>query len=315
MNNNFARIFLFALLLLTAQTSHAQKKIPALDNRRVHDDEAQVLSSSAMEQLELQLKQYEDSTSNQLAVLIVSSLEGDVIEDYALRVAHYNPNTKEGWGLGQANKDNGALLLIAIEDRKMRIEVGHGLEGVLTDALCSRIIRNEMAPHFRRGDYDAGVLAAINAMINAIGGEYVADESDNNDNTMSGKDRTLVGLFVFVILGIFTYTGLVSKGAPGWVLYFFLIPFYAIFPGAILGWGPGLTSLGVYIIGYPILKVIFTKMGWAKTHSGGSSGGRGWSSGSGWYGGGSSSGSSWGGGGGFSGGGGSFGGGGSSGSW
>jgi uncharacterized protein len=309
--------FLFsAILLLTTFEVFSQRSVPPLDNRRVHDDEAQVLSSSVIEQLEVQLKQYEDSTSNQIVILIISSLQGEVIEDYALRVAGWNSQKEEGWKLGQANKDNGALLLIAVDDRKMRIEVGYGLEGVLTDATCSRIIRNEMAPNFRRGDYDAGVMAAINSIIKAIGGEYVADETDSNsDNAMTGKDKALVGLFVFFILGIFTYTGLVSKGAPGWVLYFFLIPFYAIFPGAVLGWGLGLSALGIYIIGYPILKVIFNKMGWAKTHSGGSSGGRGWSSGSGWYGGGSSSGSSWGGGGGFSGGGGSFGGGGSSGSW
>lgn len=304
MKNFLLTIIFLSLSLL----SYGQLEVPELWGIRVHDD-AKVLSPETVQALEAQLKLHEDSTSNQIAILIVSSLQGEVIEDYTLRVA-------EKWKLGQKEKDNGAILFIAIDDRKMRIEVGYGLEGVLTDAICSRIIRNEMAPNFRRGDYDAGVMAAVNSMILAIGGEYVADDTtDNSDNAMTGKDKALVGLFIFGILGIFTYTGLASKGAPGWVLYFFLIPFYAIFPGAVLGWGPGLSALGIYIIGYPILKVIFNKMGWAKTQSGGSSGGRGWSSGSGWYGGGSSGGSSWGGGGGFSGGGGGFGGGGSSGSW
>jgi uncharacterized protein len=306
--------FLLAVSLLFLSTlTYSQLEVPELWGARVHDD-AKVLSPQTVQQLEAQLKLHEDSTSNQIAILIVNSLQGEVIEDYALRVA-------EKWKLGQEKKDNGALLLIAIEDRKMRIETGYGLEGALPDAICSQIIRNEMAPNFRRGDYDAGVIAAIEAMIKAIEGEYVADESDSSNN-MSDKDNPAIGFIIFGLLGLFTYSGLSSKGAPGWVMYFFLIPFYAIFPAVALGWSGGLSSLGAYIIGYPILKVIFNKMGWAKEHKsgGGGKGSRGWSSGSGWYGGGFGGGfgggSSGGGGfGGFSGGGGGFGGGGASGSW
>lgn len=297
------------IFILFAISCLGQRAIPPLAGKRVHD-EANVLSGSTVQQLELQLKQFEDTTSNQMAILIIPSLEGDVIEDYALRVAHNE------WKLGQSKNDNGVLLLIAVEDRKMRIEVGYGLEGVLTDATCNQIIRNEMAPNFRRGDYDAGVLLAVNSMVRAIGGEYVADGSEENLNLpLSGKEKALIGLFVFGILGMFTFTGIASQGAPGWVLYFFLIPFYAIFPGAIFGWGLGLTVLGIYLVAFPILKILFRKMGWSKkfTSSGGRSGG-GWSTGSGWFSGGSSGGG-FGGGGGFSGGGGGFGGGGSSGSW
>src|SRR5688572_9154570 len=149
--------------LINVNIAFSQRAVPPLANKRVHD-EAQVLSSHTVEQLEIQLKQYEDSTSNQIAILIINSLEGDVIEEYSIRVAHNE------WKLGQSKNDNGVLLLIATDDRKMRIEVGYGLEGVLTDVLCNRIIRNEMAPNFRRGDYDAGVLLAINAIVRAIGG-------------------------------------------------------------------------------------------------------------------------------------------------
>ncbi len=303
------RFFIAATFVLTSIVSISQRAIPALEGRRVHD-EASVLSASTIQQLELQLKQFEDSTSNQIAILIIPSLEGDVIEDYALRVAH------DVWKLGQSKNDNGVLLVVAVDDRKMRIEVGYGLEGVLTDALCAQIIRNEMAPNFRRGDYNTGVVTAIYAIIRATQGEYIADDSSSGGHPMSAKERALLGLFVFGILGIFTYTGLTSQGAIGWVLYFFLIPFYAIFPGAVLGYSLGLSALGVYVVAYPILKILFKKMGWSKNlSSSGSSGSRGWSSGAGWFGGGSSRGSSWGGGGGFSGGGGGFGGGGSSGSW
>ena len=303
-----SRFFITAVLVLGSLFSFSQRAIPALEGKRVHD-EAQVLSGQTIQQLESQLKQHEDSTSNQLAILIITSLEGDAIEEYALSVA-------EKWELGQKEKDNGAFLLIATDDRKMRIEVGYGLEGALTDAVCAQIIRNEMAPNFRRGDYDAGVLLAVNAMVRAIGGEYVADDSTGGNAPMTGKEKALIGLFVFGILGVFTFMGLASEGAPGWVLYFFLIPFYAVFPGAIFGWGLGLSALGIYLLAFPVLKTIFKKMGWSKKFaSTRSRSGGGWSSGSGWFGGGSSGGSSWGGGGGFSGGGGSFGGGGSSGSW
>lgn len=314
MNSKLFKAPIIAAFLLTVVVGYSQRAIPPLAGKRVHDD-AQALSPHTVQQLEIQLKQYEDSTSNQIAILIISSLEGEVIEEYSIRVAH------DEWKLGQSKNDNGVLLLIATDDHKMRIEVGYGLEGVLTDALCSRIIRNEMTPNFRRGDYDAGVVLAINAIVRAIGGEYVAENDSSKGDGMSGSDKLLISLVVFGLLGIFSFTGLTSEGATGWVFYFFLIPFYAVFPIVILGWGSGLTSLGVYLVAYPILNVLFKKMGWTKKDSG--KGGRnrgGWSSGSGWFGGGSSGGSSgggsWGGGGGgFSGGGGGFGGGGSSGSW
>lgn len=302
------RNFFTVLFFLTVSYSaFSQLEIPELWGVRVHD-EAKVLSTETIAQLESQLKTHEDSTSNQIAILIIPSLQGEAIEDFALRVA-------EKWKLGQKDKDNGVLLLVAIDDRKMRIEVGYGLEGVLPDAICSQIIRNEMAPNFRRGDYNAGVTAAINAIVATIAGEYVASESDGGGEgkPMSIGDRLFAGLFIFGILGMFTFSGLATQGCAGWFLYAFLIPFYAIFPAVVLGVNGGLGLLGVYVIGFPILKVIFNKMGWSKKMSS-SSGGSSWSSGSGWLGGGGGGWSS-GGGGGFSGGGGGFGGGGSSGSW
>ena len=128
-------LFLFGTCIVVAQ-----KPIPELWGLHVHD-EAKILSQQTVDLLENQLKVYEDSTSNQIAILIITSLEGASLEEYSLRVA-------EKWKLGQKDKDNGVLLFIAVDDHKMRIETGYGLEGVLTDALCSRIIRNEMAPKF-----------------------------------------------------------------------------------------------------------------------------------------------------------------------
>jgi uncharacterized protein len=298
------KFYLLLLFLTLSFIGTAQRELPELWGMRVHD-EAKALSSQVVQQLEQQLKLYEDSTSNQIAILTISSLAGEAVEDFALRVA-------EKWKLGQKEKDNGVLLLIAIEDRKMRIEVGSGLEGVLPDAVCSQIIRNEMAPNFRRGDYDAGVQAAVNAIIASIAGEYTAEATDGSEVPLSGKEQALIGLFVMGILGIFTFSGLATQGCASWFLYAFLIPFYAIFPGAILGWDAGLGILITYLVGFPILKLLFKKKGWDKKFANSSGGG--WSSGSGWIGGGGGGWSS-GGGGGFSGGGGGFGGGGSSGSW
>src|SRR5690606_33156206 len=133
-------------------------------------------------------------------------------------------NTKEGWGLGTANNDNGVLLLVAIDDRKMRIEVGQGLEGVLTDALCSQIIRNEMTPKFRQQDYNGGVLLAIHSIVQAIAGEYNAEETHVENSDWGLGDRIFSGLFIFALLGMFTFAGLSTKGAGSWFLYVFLIP-------------------------------------------------------------------------------------------
>jgi uncharacterized protein len=303
----FSMKHLSFILLLLSTVCFAQKEVPELWGQRVHD-EAHILKPETVDQLEKELKAYEDSTSNQIAILLVQSLDGEVLEEYSIRIV-------EKWKLGTKEKDNGVLLLVAIDDHKMRIEVGHGLEGVLTDAQSNRIIRNEMAPNFRRGDYDAGILAAVDGIIKSIGGEYKADDiSDTEGSGDSLGEKILMGIFVFGILGLFTSFAIFSKGCASWGLYAFLIPFYATFPWAIFGYPRALIILIFYSVATPIAKILIGRSKWGKKHlmewknSGGGSG-SGWSSGGG--------GSSWSSGGGssFSGGGGSFGGGGSSGSW
>ncbi len=293
------KTFVAASLLIFSALAVAQRAVPELWGMRVHD-EARVLSQQTVQELETQLKQFEDSTSNQIAILIIPSLDGEVLDEYALRVAEY-------WKLGQEEQDNGVLLLIAVEDRAVRIEVGYGLEGVLPDAVCNRIIRNEIIPNFRRNDFDAGVRAAVDALTKSIGGEYNADEAEVGELGMTWKEKALISVFVFTVLGIFTTIGLLMKGGQAWFLYFFLIPFYAVFPGAIYGFDTGLVILICYLVLWPVLKFYFKRKGWATLESSGgsSSGGGRWSSRGGWSSGG----------GGFSGGGGSFGGGGSSGRW
>lgn len=296
---------LFFLALIISLPAWAQKTLPELWNMRVHDD-AHVLRQETIDQLEKQLAVYEDSTSNQIAIITITSLEGEPIESFSIRLA-------EKWKLGQQDKDNGVLLVVAVEDHKMRIEVGMGLEGVLTDAMSNRIIRNEMAPAFRRADFDGGITAGINGIIAAIGGEYSAEDSSEIAE-LSTTARILIGLGIYVFLSIFGFIGLFVKGGWGWFMYFFLIPFFSIFPAFVfpenLWYVPGLS----FIILYPILKLWVGRTDWGKkmvkNFEGGSGGsGGGWSSSrsSSWSSGSSSSS--------FSGGGGSFGGGGSSGSW
>lgn len=166
----------------------SQAPIPTHGGRWVHD-EAKLLSPGAVAELEAILKAERDSTSNQIAILIMPNLEGDEIDGYANRVFRE-------WKLGDAKKDNGVLFLIALQEKQMRIEVGFGLEGALTDAMSSRINRNEVAPFFREGNYDAGVRAGTLAIIQVIKGEYVNEEPQ-------GKRKKRSPLVTIIIIVIF----------------------------------------------------------------------------------------------------------------
>jgi uncharacterized protein len=171
------RCFLVAIVLLLNASAIAQREVPAHGGVWVHD-EANVLSPGTIAQLEQILKAERDSTSNQIAILIVPSLEGEDIDGFGIRVA-------DAWKAG---------------DVKMRIEVGQGLEGVLTDALSSRINRNEVAPQFRQGNYDAGILAGTIAIIQAIKGTYV-NENPPQRGKRGGRSpwATLILIIIIII--------------------------------------------------------------------------------------------------------------------
>jgi uncharacterized protein len=200
------RIQLFLLFLLPWVASSAQPEIPEHNGRWVHDV-ANVLSSQTIQRLESTLQAERDSTSNQIAVLIINSLDGGSLEEYSLRVA-------EKWKLGKSDKDNGVLLFISKEDKKIRIEVGYGLEGALTDAMSSRIIRNEIAPYFRQGDYDGGVQAGIIAIIQAIKGEYVNE--DPPPKKRHSKRSPLATILIVILIIIFVSRGRRGGGGGTW---------------------------------------------------------------------------------------------------
>ncbi|MFM7329340.1 MAG: TPM domain-containing protein, partial [Bacteroidota bacterium] len=190
--------------LLLASTAWSQHAIPSHEGRWVHD-EAGVLSAGTVSSLESILKAERDSTSNQIAVLIIKSLEGDEISSFANRVFRE-------WKLGQEKKDNGVLFVVAIDDRKVRIEVGYGLEGNLTDLISSRIIRNEVAPHFRRGDYENGIAAGTMAIVQAISGTY-----KNTDRSTGGKvSGGGIGRILMLLLIIFIFSRRGRSGGSHW---------------------------------------------------------------------------------------------------
>ncbi len=296
-------LFLSVVVLACSPSVGYAEDVPFLGGRV--NDYAGILSSSTISELNGKLKAYEDSTSNQVVVLTINTLNGASLEEYSINVA-------QTWKLGHKGKDNGVLLLVVKDDRKLRIEVGYGLEGTLTDALCSVIIQREILPKFKRGDYNGGVKSGVASILGAIDGTFTADRASSQKMAFP-EILIVLGIFT-VVVGMFTFVALFSKGFMSWFLYIFLIPFWLAFPYAAIGGTLGLLPFFIYFIGFPIAKTWLAKssrgISWQKIIAASmimSSAGRGWSSsGGGW---------SSGGGGGFSGGGGSFGGGGSSGSW
>ncbi len=314
-------LFGVALLMVPAAARSAGVEVPFLSGRVV--DTAEVLSADARERIGELLKAHEVGSGNQVVVLTVPNLAGESIEDFAERVF-------QDWQLGQAGKDNGVLVAVAVEDRRLRIEVGYGLEGTLSDLAAGRIIRGIITPQFRAGDYDAGLEAGVTAVIGVLtgAGDGLAEEEPAaaassglhmEEPDLPLMERILLGAFIFGIIGLFTVLGVLTPSG-GWFLYPFLIPFWAIFPIVIVGVKGALVLLVGHLVLFPVAKILVSRTSWygkARTElktkgkaslggftfggagSSGSSGRSSWSSG----------GSS------FSGGGGRSGGGGSSGSW
>ena len=265
--------------------------VPPLTGRVV--DLAHVLPPDRVESLTARLKAHEETTSNQVTVLVLPSLEGEPLESYSHRVA-------TTWKLGQKGTDNGVLLLVAMKERKIRIEVGYGLEGALTDARSAQIIRSDIVPRFRAGDAPGGVAAGVDAILKTIEGTYQSTEKAAPE-----QDTDVIGqVVVAVIVGLIVGLGLMSVNrylgpVAGTGLSLLLAPW--LVPALITG---GVTLLLLTLIG----------AAGAGGRGRGRHGGDDWI----WY---SSRSGGWGGGsigsggGGFSGGGGGFGGGGASGNW
>lgn len=158
----FAAAFLSAICIAVA-SAHADPQFPALTGRVI--DQAGILSPSTESKLAELLAEHERRTSNQVVVVTLPSLQGYDIADYGVRLGR-------AWKLGQAGRDNGAILIVAPRERLVRIETGYGLEGALPDARASAIIQNEIIPRFRNGDMEGGVVQGTLAVLGAIEGTY-----------------------------------------------------------------------------------------------------------------------------------------------
>jgi len=285
------RLFLVSILFLST-TGFAQdlQSIPEL-NQRV-TDKTNTLTSSQISNISKTLAEFEKNKGSQIAVLLVPTTEPEAIEQYGIRVA-------EKWKLGREGVDDGIILLIAKNDRKMRIEVGYGLEGAVTDAYSKRIIEQIIKPEFRSGDFYHGITKGIDALIGLINGEELPEPThgvkSSKNNKIGNYLNLLFPLLVIVAAGGNFFLKKIMGKKWGAIVFFVLMFIIAAIIVNIIA--------GVFIS--VILSLIFNARG-----------GRGGGGGGMIYGGGFGSGGSSGGGfGGFSGGGGSFGGGGASGGW
>ena len=156
-----ASALLILLLILASPALASEPKFPPLTGRVV--DDAGVLDTWTQSELTDMLAAHERATGEQVVVVTLDSLQGYTIEDYGYQLGRH-------WGIGQKGKNDGALLIVAPKEHKVRIEVGYGLEGTLTDAACATIIQSYILPSFKRGDYNAGILAGVTSMLQVLGG-------------------------------------------------------------------------------------------------------------------------------------------------
>jgi uncharacterized protein len=279
-------LLLASFLLGTAQ---AEVAVPPLKHRVT--DLTSTLDASQLQTLETKLAAFEKAKGSQIAVLVLPTTQPEVIEQFAIRVV-------EAWKLGRKGVDDGVLLLVAKDDRKLRIEVGYGLEGALNDATAKRIVAEVISPFFKQGDFYGGIDAGLSSVIKVIEGEPLPPPAPRSgthsySNGTGDLGQLLgIGLLVFFIGNILLRqmlgrlpSGLLVGGAIGAIAWFMLL------------------SLGIAVVVGVVAFILSLMFG---SSSGGSSMPIGWGGG-GW---GSSGGSdSW------SGGGGDFGGGGASGDW
>lgn len=283
---------LLAAALVFAAPAAAELAVPPLAARVT--DQTSTLKPDERAALEAKLAAFEAKKGSQVAVLVVPSTQPEAIEQYSIRVV-------DAWKLGRKGVDDGVLLLVAKDDRRLRIEVGRGLEGVIPDASARRIIAEYITPRFKQGDYYGGILAGVDRVLGAIEGEPLPAPPGER-SPLAGLGLDSLDTLFFAIIAFFAAQGFLQRifgrfggaaltgGAAG-VLIFLL--WQAVFIAVIAG---------VVIFVLSLMMGQGASQFWSPRRGGGWGSGGGWSSGGG-------------GGGGFSGGGGGFSGGGSSGSW
>ncbi|MBK1440546.1 TPM domain-containing protein [Parapedobacter sp. ISTM3] len=193
------KLFLLKTILLLGVSGALAQDFPPTPNRLVNDY-TQTLTAAQVQQLEHKLVAFDDSTSTQIAVVLMQSTGQYDIADYGVRLA-------QRWGVGGKDHDNGILLLVALGDRAVTIQTGYGVEGAVPDAIAYRIIENEIKPAFRRGDYFTGIDRATDALIAYTKGEYTAPPKRD------GKGGS--GSIVLILIIVFVLVALLSRGGGG----------------------------------------------------------------------------------------------------
>lgn len=214
------RVIIIILILASVTLANALN-VPKLDG--FVNDKANILSSSEERKLENYLRQSEQKTSSQIVLLTIPSLEGENLEDYSMKVV-------ETWKLGQKDLDNGVLLLISMQEKKIRFEIGYGLEGIITDLKAGYIIRNIMADEFRKGDTYGGISKGLGTVSELISGEFVISEEElasyNKNKGKKSGGHFPIGLLVFLFM---IFSGGMRRGRGG--------IFTALLLGNMLGGG------------------------------------------------------------------------------
>lgn len=198
------------LTLFIFTSVHAKENsIPKMEGAVT--DTANILTATTKEKMSSYLNNVNEKTGIQVALLTVKSLNGEEIESFSMRVA-------ENWKLGQKGKDNGVLMLLALNEHKVRIEVGYGLEGVLTDAYCGLIIRQVMIPYFRQDAYAKGLEQGLRAVVQKAAGQDIQENEDSLNPLITGteeKDGLPLPVFAFLVIYFLIFImGIASKFKP-----------------------------------------------------------------------------------------------------
>ena len=213
-------IFILYLIFFTGIS--AQPEIPTLN--RYATDLTRTLSTPQINKLDQELRRVDQVTSNQIVLLIIQSLEGYPLEMYSFEVTEKNK-------IGTQENDNGILFLVSIDDRKMRIEVGYGLEGALPDAMASSILRNDVKPFFREGDYYRGVVSGLNSIVAATQGEYTRENVVEEKRRGKEKGGGFLSNIIFILVILFVLRIFGGRGGRGGGLL------GAVLLGSMLGGG------------------------------------------------------------------------------
>jgi uncharacterized protein len=213
---------IFLVLLLSLAAAQAVLAVNYPDYQGYVNDLAGLMSAEGKNKLEARLAQLDMDTTAQIAVVTIKSLEGNTVEDYAVGLF-------EKWKIGQKGKDNGVLLLVAREDRKLRIEVGYGLEAIITDGRAGRIRDNDILPFFKKDQYEEGIVAGVNSLESLIRGGTPPAPLEENPVKQWAGGGLMIPFLVITFLGMYL-TGFMARTKSVW-----LGAIFGVIAGAVLG--------------------------------------------------------------------------------